>query len=304
MEIIKDNYLKGSGNGPTWHVDVGPATRRVKSYFEETLETAEQVYANKAGKLFLLYSGGLDSQYVFNIFHRLKFDFTPVIIRLQGSYYNQDYNAHETKYAFEFCESKNIKPLVIDFNLDEFINSGEIVELAESARCGSYMIPATMKVAKQLEEFIVLGNDPPYMKYDISRNVWQLEELETIHSILNFFRVHNVPGCPFMLSYNPEMMLSFLLDPTMIDLANGKFPGKQGTNTSKVHVFNNGSEFNMPNYDFTTNLRRKYTGYELISKTVLYGHPNIMKFKELRQKWGGAYYVDYHEIVPKLSVNQ
>ncbi len=161
MELIKNNYLRGSGHGATWHVDIDPATRKVKSYFEETLETAEYVYANKTGKIFLLYSGGLDSQYVFNILHKLGIDFTPVIIRLQGAYYNQDYNHHETKYAFEFCESKNVKPLVVNFNLDEFINSGEIIELAESACCGSYMIPATMKVAKQLEEFIMLGNDPP-----------------------------------------------------------------------------------------------------------------------------------------------
>ena len=154
MELIKDNYLRGSGNGNTWHVDIDPPKQKVKSYFEETISAAEYVHANKIGKIHLLYSGGLDSQYVFNVFQKLRFDFTPVIIRLVGK--DQiDYNAHETKYAFEHCAKYNIVPTVINFDYDEFVYSGECFELAKEIRSGTHRLVATLKVAGNIDGFTV-----------------------------------------------------------------------------------------------------------------------------------------------------
>ena len=302
IELIKDNYLRGFGHGNSWVVEIDPPKRKVKSYFEETLAATEYMYENKDGHLFLLYSGGLDSQYVFNIFCYLGLPFTPVIIRLTNKSKTVDYNYHETQYAYAFCKEKNITPKTIWFDYDTFVDSGEIIEIAEAICCGSFHLPATMKVAKMLEEFVVFGNDPPYMK--CNNNVWQLEETEKIHSILNYFKHYNVPGCPFLLSYTPELMLSFLLDPTMVNLANGQFPGRLGTNSTKVHVFNNGSGFNMPNYDFVNKTRIKSTGYEFVNEQFKIQHPNLFKFIELENKWNGMWYEDYHAIVPKLSIYQ
>ena len=59
MELTKNNYLFGTGHGDTWHVNIDPPTRKVKTYFEETLDAVEYVYANKTGKFQVLYSGGL-----------------------------------------------------------------------------------------------------------------------------------------------------------------------------------------------------------------------------------------------------
>jgi hypothetical protein len=304
MELIKDNYLRGSGHGDTWHVEIDPPKRKVKSYFEETLITSEYMYANKSGKLFLLYSGGLDSQYVFNVFMHLGFDFTPVIIQLTDKTGTLNYNHHETKYAYEHCRAVGITPKTLMFDYDTFVDSGEILEVANAACCGSFHLPATMKAAQILDGFIIFGNDPPYMKYNQHRDVWQLEETEKIHSILKFFKHYNVAGSPFLLSYTPEMMLSFLLDPTMVSLANRLHPGKLGTNSTKVHVFNNGSNFNMPNYDFVNKTRIKCTGYEFIDMQYKIAHPNLQKFIELENKWNGMWYEDYHSIVPKLSIYQ
>lgn len=303
MELIKDNYLRGVGNGSTWSVQIDPPRKKVKSYFEESLDVAKYVYENKEGKLLLLYSGGLDSQYVFNLFYRLGFDFTPVIIRLLDTN-GLEYNSHETVYAFEYCKTKNIKPLVYDLNFDEFVISGELLTVAEIARCGSFHIPATMHVAKQLGGFTVLGNDPPYLRYNPDTNLWYLEELEIIHSLLNYYNLENIKGCPFLLSYTAEMMLSFLLDPAIQKLGTGKCPGKLGSNSTKVHVFNNGSEFNIPNYDFKTKSRVKYTGYEKIVEAEIINHENFQKFKLFENKWRGEHFFEYSHIVQSLSIHQ
>lgn len=287
-EYLKDNYMSGSGNGPTWHVRIDSCTRSVKSYYEETIEAAKHMYETKRSPLYLLYSGGMDSEYVFNVFLELGFKFTPVIIRLSN------YNEHDLLHAFNFCESKGVTPKIVDLDFDNFVTSGKITEIAESIKSCGYEIPATMHVASQLDGFIVLGNDPPYMKYFADSNTWCLEELELIHSILNYFRLHHLEGSPFLLSYSPEMMLSFLLDPTMVSLANNQMPGKQGTNTTKVHVFNNGSGYNIKN-------RKKYTGYEIIERSEIFNHPNLQKFFEYKKIWGGAHYEPYHDLVERMK---
>lgn len=292
IPLIHDNYLQGTGNGPTWNVSISPPKRKIKSYFNETLDVAEYIYANRTGKIHLLYSGGMDSEFVFNIFLKLGIEFTPVIIKL-----NPNYNDHDLAYALSFCESKNIKPIIVDVDFNHFVSSGKIVDIAEKIKCAGYQIPVTMHVANQLDGFIVLGNDPPYMKLNTASNTWQLEELELIHSILNNFRINRLEGCPFFLSYTPEMMLSFLLEPRMVELANHIHPGKLGTNTSKIHVYNNNTNFNMVQ-------RPKYTGYENIENSKIFQHENLTIFKEFQKMWGGAYYENYHELIKRLSCNQ
>lgn len=304
MEFIKDNYLKGSGNGPTWHVDIDPPKRKIKTYFEETCLAAEYMYSYKLGRLYLLFSGGMDSQYVFHVFKRLKFNFTPVIIRLQGKYYDIDYNAHESVYAFEYCKQHAIEPLVMKFDFDKFVDNGEIFEICNEVKCGSHHLAACMKISTMLDGFMVQGNDPPYMKYDTKNEKWKLEEMEVIHSILNFHKIKNVPGCPFLLSYTAEMMLSFLTDPHMVSLANGKYPGKLGTNSGKAYVFNRNSDFNMHPYNFITKSRVKSTGYEIIDSSELMNCPNMLEYQQYRKKWCGVYYEDWHTVVERLSINQ
>jgi hypothetical protein len=319
VELIKDNYLRSSGTGATWHVDIDPPKRKVKSYFEETLITAEYMYANKTGKLLLMLSGGLDSEYVFRIFHHLKFDFTPVIIRFVGKHYHEDYNAHDTKQAFKLCAYFNVTPTVITFDFDKFVDSGELFEDMHRYRSGGFGISALIKVASSLDGFTVYGNDPPYMR--LNNGVWQLEEEEKIHAILRYYEGLKLNGCPFLLSYTPEMMLSFLLDPTIVKLANGKYPGKTGTNSSKSYVFNNGSEFNMDHYDFATaekliksgNTDRstlpriKMHGWEVIVQLPWWQNQEEVKthfhYRE-DSKYLGCYKENYHDVVKRLSIYQ
>ena len=319
MELIKDNYLRSSGTGATWHVDIDPPKRKVKSYFEETLITSEYMYANKTGKLLLMLSGGLDSEYVFRVFQHLKFDFTPVIVRFVGKYYHEDYNAHDTKYAFKLCEKFNVTPTVITFDFDKFVESGELFEDMHRYRSGGFGISALIKVVASLDGFTVYGNDPPYMR--LNNGVWQLEEEEKIHAILRYYEGLKLNGCPFLLSYTPEMMLSFLLDPTIVKLANGRYPGKTGTNSSKSYVFNNGSEFNMDHYDFATaekliksgNTDRstlpriKMHGWEVIVRLPWWQNQEEVKthfhYRE-DSKYLGCYKENYHDVVKRLSIHQ
>jgi hypothetical protein len=261
------------------------------------------VYANKTGKFQVLYSGGLDSQYVCEVLLRLKMPFDPIIIELIDNDGNV-LNHHDIVYAYEFCKSKNIEPVIYKLNFYDFVESGRNIEIAESVTCCSFALPATMHVASQLDGFTLLGNDPPYMRYEKDIDIWVLEELEYIHSLQRYYKKYNVNGCPFLLSYTPEMMLSFLLDPSIVKLGTGQLPGKTGSNSTKSHVFNNGSNFNMPVYDFVTQKRIKLTGYEQIYRSEIMQHPNLKIFEEFWNKWNGEYLEPYSDAVKRLSINQ
>jgi len=320
VELIKDNYLRGSGSEDTWHVEIDPPKRKVKSYFEETLITSEYMYANKTGKLTLMLSGGLDSEYVFRVFRHLKFDFTPVIVRFVGKHYHEDYNAHDTRNAFELCKNHNVTPTVITFDFDKFVDNGELFENMHKFHAGGFGVATLLKVVESIDGFTVYGNDPPYLR--LNNGVWQLEEEEMIHGILRVYEGLKLNGCPFLLSYTPEMMLSFLLDPRIVNLANGGYPGKTGTNSSKSYVFNNGSGFNMTHYDFAlaeniykngitsevaTTPRIKLHGFEVIARLPWFQNQEEVKKNfniHNNPRYLGCYKENYHDVVKRLSIHQ
>jgi hypothetical protein len=99
-------------------------------------------------------------------------------------------------------------------------------------------------------------------------------------------------------------MLSFLLDPNIVKLCTNQLLGKTGSNSTKSHAFNNGSNFNMPLYDFVSQARIKFTGYEKIYHSDMMHHPNMKIFDEFKLKWNGEYLEPYASAVRRLSINQ
>ncbi len=302
IELMKDNYMYGTGNGPDWHVHIDPPKRKVKSFYEESVEAIEYIHANKTGRFQVLYSGGVDGQYVIELLRRLKMPFDVVIIHLKDNE-GKFLNGHDIVHAHEFCKSRNISPKVYDLNFTEFVESGKMLEISESITCCSIALPGTMHVCSQLDGFILMGTDPAYVikKED---DKWFLQELEYNHGSLRYFAKYKLNGVPCFLQYTAEMTLSYLLDPAIKKLVSNVDPTKEGNNAVKALVFNNGSNFNIPVYDPMTS-RKKYTGYERVyNSSFAKEHPNLAIYTELRKKWNGEYLEAYDECVARLSVNQ
>lgn len=302
-EYTKNNYLYGVGSGDSWYLNIDPPSRKVKTYFEETLESAEYVRENSVGKFTVFLSGGLDSQFVCKVLLRLGIDFDTIIIEYTDSQ-GIPYNYHDIKWAYQFCESENIKSKTISIDFNNLVESGKAVEIAESIECSCAVTSSFLSVLDSIDGFIIMGDYPPYLGYDDSKNIWILREFQFTHSIVKFFKKHSINGCPFLLSYSAEQTLSFLLDPSIVKLGTGKLQGKLGSNSTKTYVYNNGSNFNMPHYDFDSKSRIKLDGFENIWNSEIYQHPNIQIFKEFRKKWNGEYQEPYIEAVKRLSIHQ
>lgn len=290
MEFFKDNYLETSGSGDNWKVSFNSFVRQHQNFYLESIRAAELFWQKKQGKCFLMYSGGVDSEFILNVFLHLGMKIQPVIIDF-------DYNKHDIKYALDFCNAKKLDPLVIKFNFDEFVKSGRILNLALDCECAEYRLLSTFNVVEKLDGTILMGSHgPPHIALDQDSNSWKIDELEVLHSVIKLFKNKNLYGCPFFLVYTIEQYLSFLKDPVMIQLVNNQIPGKLGNNSSKWRSFNNNNNFNMVQ-------RTKYTGFEQIEKSDIFSHNNIKIIESFKNKWNGKFEQEYFSLVAKLQGN-
>ena len=292
MEWTKDNYLTVSGSGDNFTANIIPTENKSSNYHTVSLEVAEKTYNNRQGKIHVMYSGGVDSEYVLNLFLSLGIDVTPVIVQLKPFY-----NQHDIKYAFEFCESKKLKPIIIDIDFDDFVKSGMIVDIAQEYQIGAYQFPSTFHALTKLDGTIVMGNHgPPHMSKNQENGQWYVDEIEPYFTVLKFFEKNNLHGTPFLLAHTAEQYLSFLKDPVMLALSKNQFPGKLGNNSVKWIVYNKISNFNQT-------LRKKYTGYENVENSEIFHHPNLKIFEEFKNQWWGKYSVPYVDMINHLSNN-
>lgn len=85
-----------------------------KSFREESEKVCLELNEKYGDKLFLSFSGGADSEYIFKLFLELNLPITPVIVSCR-------YNQFDIKRAFDYCANQNVKPIVLEYG-DEFLN--------------------------------------------------------------------------------------------------------------------------------------------------------------------------------------
>jgi hypothetical protein len=285
IDLVYNNYIRGSGTGSSWSVDIDPASRPIRSYYNETIIAAEIVWSKKTSPLYLCYSGGLDSEYVLSVFTELGMKIQPVIMRTQ-------YNHPDIQYAFKYCEARNIKPIIIDLDYDNFIESGKFLEIATETQCSAYQYIANMWLTSQIDGTVITGDSDPHLFLNDGK--WYVDELEPTHRQFEYFKKHNIQGTPFFISYTAEQFLSFLLDPTMQKLANNQIPGKTGSYSSKIHIYNNQNKFVLEQ-------RTKLTGYELVEASPTFKHPDMQLVNSWKETMWGSCNFEYHSLVNRLK---
>ena len=244
------------------------------------------IWSQKSGPLYLCYSGGLDSEYVLNVFLQLGMNIQPVVMRTQ-------YNHPETKYAFKLCDEKNIKPIIIDLDYDKFVESGQFIEIANETKCSAYQYIANMWLTSQIDGNVITGDSNPHLFLNEDKK-WYIDEWEPTYRQFDYFKKHNIEGTPFFTSYTSEQFLSFIVDPTMQRLVNNEIPGKTGSHSSKVHVYNNQDKFVLEQ-------RTKLTGYELVESNPIFNHPDMQLVNSWKETLWGSHNFEYYSLVNRLK---
>ena len=81
--------------------------------FEQAAKDSATKIVNGYNKLFLAFSGGIDSTFILLLLHEMKVDVTPIIVNFQA-------NQKEYDLAIAFCKKLNITPVIITLTEKDF----------------------------------------------------------------------------------------------------------------------------------------------------------------------------------------
>lgn len=287
IEQRKNNFYRTKSTLENFTVEIDPALRGVKSYCEELLSNAVEIYDNKDGELFCMYSGGIDSELVMDVFLSLGMKITPVIVKM-----DLGLNDHDFTWAEEYCRKRNVTPLIHTLDVKKFIRSGEILKLGQLTRSSAYQYLSTIKSALSLDGTVLTGADEPYMALDQQTQLWYFQERERWCAWAKLYEEKKLIGTSCFLCWSAETLLAFMSEPQIVKLGNNLLPGKLGTYSSRKEVY--GRMFPMPD-------RTKYTGWELVEKDEIFNHENMKAVLDLESTYGGEYNIEYNELVRLLS---
>lgn len=277
----------------SWYVAYGRCQRPIKDWRSECIATARQIRDDTDLDLWLLFSGGIDSEVALQSFLFAGIRVTAAITCFRG-----DLNRQDVRHAVKFCETHQIAYRLLHLDIERFIESGEALEFADRAKCVSPQLLHTMWAMDQVDGYPILGSGECYLvKRSAQRdgampgadaNVWEMFEKERIASWYRHLLVRGRPGCAGFFQYNPENMLAFLVDPMVMNLCNNRLPDE--TTTMKIKPLIYGSYFLLEP-------RKKYHGFENIL------HLDDALRPELERRYGaynGIHKTPYDELVASL----
>jgi hypothetical protein len=243
----------------TWCVDYGRSARPACDWRSECIETARLIRDDTSLDLWVLFSGGIDSEVVLQ-----SFIFAGIPVRAAITRFRNDLNRQDTRFAVKFCETHRVPYKLLDIDITQFFESGDAFSYAERTRCVQPQLLHTMWAMDQVDGYPILGSAECYLvkrraqagaKLDATEDpdVWEMFEKERIASWYRHLMVRNREGCAGFFQYNPENMLSFLTDPIMEDLCSNRLPSEKDTMGLKGTIYRK---------HFLLEPRPKYHGFE------------------------------------------
>jgi len=290
-------FVNRQNSKQIWMCEYGVAKNQEYSVKQANADAATKIWeeANRLGlDIYLLLSGGLDSEVAARAFLEAKVPFTAVIVKYQKNRDERPWNYHECKFADLFCKKYSVNKLDLFLNPIKFFESEEIKKIAEISQSRSGQLMCSMWAANKLGNgYIVLGQGEPYLYRQFGK--WWFREKEIIISWYKFWLFAGIKGTPGFHQYTPDQMLAYLSDPLIVKLINSPTlaVGEPMNNAAiKQQLY----QSHYPDSDFLS--RKKYTGFE-----------NFLPFDEnirfeLMVKFSShhaEHCVEYHEMLNRLK---
>jgi hypothetical protein len=223
-----------------WCVTYGRSEWTAGDWRSECIKTAQLIRDNAEGDLWVLFSGGIDSEVVVQSFLFAGIPVKVAITRFAGRL-----NRHDMIYAVRFCELHGVPYRCLDLDIDKFFDSGEAWRYAERTRCVQPQLLHTMWAIDQVDGYPILGSGECFLvrrdraegtAFDGSP-IWDMYEKERIASWFRHLMLGSREGCAGFFQYNPENMLAFLKDDTIVELCANRRPGQVSTMKVKEAIY-------------------------------------------------------------------
>lgn len=289
LELTKNNHFKfgyddqpftvRSNDQQRWTATYGPITDypdvgafMIGDYRSECANAAKYIYDAADGNVWILYSGGVDSEIVIQAFLDENLPFNVATCRFAGGE-----NTHDLQYVNQFADEHELKIHYFDLDVWEFFQGGEAQSYADMTNCLWPEMTTTMWLMDQVENYPILGSGECYLVKMIPADYkagyseyydteWYLHEKESIAAWYRLLTVLDKPGCAGFGQYTPEQMCSFLTSREVSILVSNFWHGALTSVNSKTRLYKQW---------YSIQPRIKYTGFENIEGLI----------KPLRDKW-------------------
>ncbi len=227
----------------SWAVGYGRAPYLPVDWRAACLDTARLIRAATELDLWVLFSGGLDSEVVLQAFLFAGIPVRAAITRFAG-----DLNRHDIGYAIKFCETHQVGYRLLDLDIERFIRSGDAMDYAARTHCVQPQLLHTMWAMDQIEGYPILGSGECYFERRVAETrapgqpasgdgVWEMLEKERIASWYRHLQARERPGCAGFFQYDPGNMLAFLRDRLVVALCSDRIVGATESSAIKSAIY-------------------------------------------------------------------
>lgn len=243
MNFTHNNHLKYSIGGRAfgfrensiepYKLSVGSIDKdyyRKSNFKQELLRTADLIYKDLGKDLVIFLSGGTDSEIVLRNF--LDIGVKPRCATIK---FKNDYNLQDVGDAESLASELGIKLNIIDFDVKDFLYSGQADEFGRQIQCTQLTYLMVYHCIMKFGLPAIMGGEAL-----ITRNI-QKQPSEWYYTIrenedASAMRFSNVFGIPLVneyFSYTPELLLYYLEDPGIKSLVSEEVNYKLSSVSSK-----------------------------------------------------------------------
>ena len=261
---------------------------------------AVRIYEKKVGDIYVLLSGGMDSEICLKSFVDQKLPVKTISLK----FLDID-QSKELEHINRIVKEYDVPHHFEEIHVKKFVTSSEFLNTIDNIKCVSPIIGCHLWLANQLEGTPVIAQGEVHLKKEIPedyipgkseylKSSWHLYESERLCSIYQNFINRGKPAIPGFFQYLPEQFLSFLtLNPILTQLVNNQLIGKLGTRSSK-------NEMSAQFYPEIP-LRQKLHGWESEQDY----HDTIRKELGEKYKNNDSYYkIELEQLITMLRPNQ
>lgn len=237
----------------------------IGSLREQSINAAKAVRELTDKEIVVLYSGGMDSEWVIESFVSAGIEVTPLIIEYAGGL-----NSHDINWAKRYLSRRNITNVIHEvLDLREWYASSQIKEIAYQTQ--TIELAYTTQFQSLIRNnngsrFFITGYDEPGMAADDSgaERQWKLFYNERHYSVVKLFAEYGIPGAPNWGRFDSKLFASYVCQPQWQMLAANMYsPQIWNSELVKVPMFQAAFPF--------MEARPKYTGFETALDAVVDG---------------------------------
>lgn len=204
-------------------------------YFSALEHNARAVADNFTGPFDVLLSGGIDSEIVVRLNHKLGIKQNVCTFRLEN-----DYNIRDVESAASICRDLGIKHNVIDWNLKKWIEH-DAYDVYQKTHSPIIERMVRFDWFKHLDNTIVMGEGEPYWRRDLEgdysqKSPWHLLWVEDYFMSSIYANLTGQTVIGEWYNYTPEVVKAFHKLPLIKKLLNDEIYGKISCWSSRTEI--------------------------------------------------------------------